>query len=143
MKKLEWIKVDVIFLKLLKKLIIERRKKIINMEEIKKNENKLTFAELEQFVNADWGYGRSLLHKAVYRDNINLVKLCIQLNADVNKIDDHGLYGRWNIMIFTLLMSAVSHDLMSLIRSNLICRILDNLLELTPAILVIKTYENF
>jgi ankyrin repeat protein len=60
------------------------------MEEIKKNENKLTFAELEKFVNADWENGRSLLHIAVNQDDFKLVKYCIQLNADVNKIDHYG-----------------------------------------------------
>lgn len=107
------------------------------------NESILDKDVLEVFVNSDWGNGKSLLHIAVLQDDFNLVKLFIQLNVDVNKVDNHGLNGRCNIMIFKLLMFVVCHDLMSLIRSNLICQILDNLLELITAILVFKTYENF
>lgn len=60
------------------------------MEEKKKDENKVDYTDMQNFVNADWGNGGSLLHKAVYRDDINLVKQCIQLNAVVNKIDNNG-----------------------------------------------------
>ena len=60
------------------------------MEEIKKNENNVTFAEIKQLLNADWGSGRSLLHFAVFLDDIKLVKLCIQFKADVNEIDNYG-----------------------------------------------------
>lgn len=57
------------------------------MEKIKNHENELTFAELEKFVNADWGYGGTLLYRAVDLDDIMLAKQCIQLNAEVNRID--------------------------------------------------------
>lgn len=54
------------------------------------NENILTADILELFVNSNWENGRSLLHIAVNQDDFKLVKYCIQLNADVNKIDNHG-----------------------------------------------------
>ena len=60
------------------------------MKEIKKNENELIYTEIEQFVNADWGNGDSLLHHAVEQDDFKLVKQCIQFKADVNKVDNYG-----------------------------------------------------
>ena len=56
------------------------------MEEIKNHENKVNDTEMDYFINADWEFGRSLIHFAVGFDNFRLVKQCIQLNADVNKI---------------------------------------------------------
>jgi ankyrin repeat protein len=55
-----------------------------------KIKNKVNYSEMEHFVNADWENGRSLLHLAVEQDDSTLVKQCIQFNADVNKIDNHG-----------------------------------------------------
>lgn len=60
------------------------------MEEIKKNESGLTYTEIEHFVNANWGHGKSLLHLAVEQDDFKLVKQCIQFKADVNKVDYYG-----------------------------------------------------
>jgi ankyrin repeat protein len=66
------------------------------MEEIKKNENKVTDTEIKQFVNADWGDGRSLLHHAVEQDDFKLVKQCIEFKADVNKLDNYGQTALFN-----------------------------------------------
>jgi ankyrin repeat protein len=66
------------------------------MEEIRNFENELTFAEIEQFVNADWGHGSSLLHLAVEQDDFKLVKQCIQFSADVNKLDNYGQTALFN-----------------------------------------------
>lgn len=60
------------------------------MEEIKKDENKVDYTEMEYFVNADWWNEKSLLHLAVKQDDFSLVKQCIQLKADVNKTDNCG-----------------------------------------------------
>jgi ankyrin repeat protein len=57
------------------------------MEEIKNHETELTFNEIVQIDKADWEYDRSLIHIAVMQDDFDLVKQCVQLNADVNKID--------------------------------------------------------
>lgn len=53
-------------------------------------ENILSSDELKLFVNADWSYGRSLLHMAVQKDDFNLVRQCVQLNVDVNRVDTQG-----------------------------------------------------
>lgn len=45
---------------------------------------------LGTFVNSNWRYGESLLHLAVQQNNVELVKQCIQLNVDVNKVDEQG-----------------------------------------------------
>lgn len=60
------------------------------MEEIKEDGNNVNCTDMKNFVNADWGVGGSLLHRAVYHDDINLAKQCIQLNAEVNRIDNDG-----------------------------------------------------
>jgi ankyrin repeat protein len=78
-----------IFFKLLYQTIIEEEKNN-HMEKIKRNENNVTFTEIKQLLNADWGDGRSLLHLAVEQDDFKLVKQCIQFKADVNKVDNDG-----------------------------------------------------
>jgi ankyrin repeat protein len=60
------------------------------MEKLINYENELTFAEIEQFVNADWGYGRSLLHIAVSENNMKHVAQCFNFGIDVNKVDNGG-----------------------------------------------------
>lgn len=54
------------------------------------NEDILNSDQLEYFVNSDWGNGESLLHVAVWQDDIKLVEQCVQLKADVNKVNILG-----------------------------------------------------
>lgn len=54
------------------------------------SENILSLDELEHFVSSDWGNGDSLLHVAVWQDDIKHVEQCIQLKADVNKVNGLG-----------------------------------------------------
>lgn len=59
-------------------------------QKLKSKKDEMNGLVIQNFVNAGWIDGRTLLHIAVSTDNMELVKQCFHFGINVNKVDSKG-----------------------------------------------------